>query len=567
MFVAKTFKQNVEMWMGSETRYQSLIDSFKDAYRICMENGGAKARVNELCLLELFAGLDGRHHLDLRRDAMLQQFKNIINCKSKDKEATLHSFYMFFRRVIDYYNVPSEQSVREISLMSWMLNPELYVYFNSEKIIAAAKEDTPNIKVNDGKIYRESIINLVYNKYQRILREIDVQAIEMLKQQAQYELSKGVVNTVFSDFIGSPASGNNVSTKREVRQSALPVRASDSQRPHVTGGCNVVLYGVPGCGKSFIINKALQKEIENERVTRIIFHQEYSYYDFVGQMVPDCNHTNGQSKFTFKEGPLAVAIRNAYGDPDNMHYLIIEEINRGNSAAIFGDLFQLLDRDETGRSIFEVSNRELAEYVYSNPDDKNPPESRMPMQVYIPSNLTIVATMNTADQNVCPLDTAFQRRWHMLFINNDFNGVEPGIQKQCDAHVLDTGVSWKKFCEVINEKILIDGRTVRSTEDKCLGVFFMRAAYFSDEATESLPGIIPRFADNSKVALFVGKVIKYLWDDVFRLSRNAIFEDAKFDDVVQKFSTSQGSDRFNIFKQEIREKLKDDEAGRTMSHN
>lgn len=556
LMAAREFKHYAEIWMNRGIGYRSLIESFKAAYRICIGRESASLDLKNGCLLELINSTSARITLDIQKENFKIQFEKIINARATIRWTALQSFGSSFKRVIDFYKIPDLQAVREISLISWMLNPNLYLYFRNKAIIEQSKRELLILEDVNKKIINRSLIGIVYRKHREITSKVRTKEIISLAKADSGNISQEYVNTILSDFIGdSELIGNNtVETDNGHNTLHLkPINIQPIQRK--TGGSNVVLYGVPGCGKSYIIDRALQKEIANGKVTRIIFHPEYSYYDFVGQMIPDCSNPNAQTKFKFKDGPFAQAIKNAYWDPNNMHFLIIEEINRGNSAAIFGDLFQLLDRDKTGESTFEVSNSELAEFVYSNSSENNVPKQPISKQIRIPSNLTIVATMNTADQNVCPLDTAFQRRWHMLFINNDFNSSESGIQEQCNAQIIDTGVSWKKFCEVINSKILMESKTVRSTEDKCLGVFFMRASYFSNDAHESLPGIISQFTNNSKIALFVGKVIKYLWDDAFRLSRTDIFEDEKFDDVVQKFSTAKGADRFNIFKQEIRRSL------------
>ena len=552
IMAAREFRRYAEIWMNRGIGIHSLINSFKEAYKICIGREAALLDFENGCLLELITSARARITLEIQKENIQIQFEKIINARAALRGPVLQSFGRLFKHVIDFYKIPDIQAVREISLIAWMLNPNLYLYFRNTEIIEQSKRELLILEDENRRIINRSLIGIVYRNYREITKEIATREIIGLAKVDASELSQDYVNTILSDFIGGTDSKiNNTSEIKPMRRTPAIITPVLRKK----GGCNVVLYGVPGCGKSYIIDNALQKEIANGKVTRIIFHPEYSYYDFVGQMIPACDNSNTQTKFKFKEGPFAQAIKNAYLDPENMHYFIIEEINRGNSAAIFGDLFQLLDRDKTGKSTFEVSNSELAEFLYSNSSENNVPKQPISKQIRIPSNLTIVATMNTADQNVCPLDTAFQRRWHMLFINNDFNSSESGIQEQCNAQIIDTGVSWKKFCEVINSKILMESKTVRSTEDKCLGVFFMRASYFSNDSHESLPGIISQFTNNSKIALFVGKVIKYLWDDAFRLSRTDIFEDEKFDDVVQKFSTAKGADRFNIFKQEIRRSL------------
>lgn len=124
-----------------------------------------------------------------------------------------------------------------------------------------------------------------------------------------------------------------------------------------------------------------------------------------------------------------------------MYYLIIEEINRGNAPAIFGEVFQLLDRDSDGFSEYGISNYEMANEVFRNPSQL----------VKIPSNLTIIATMNTSDQNVFTLDTAFQRRWKMKHISNKFEISEGSHAKDL---IQGTKIVWGAFATVINDLIV-----------------------------------------------------------------------------------------------------------------
>lgn len=204
--------------------------------------------------------------------------------------------------------------------------------------------------------------------------------------------------------------------------------------------------------------------------------------------------------------------------------MIIEEINRGNAPAIFGEIFQLLDRNSSGRSQYEISHDLIAHYVYGN-------ENQM---IYIPSNLSIYATMNAADQNVFTLDTAFQRRWIMKMIDNN---IENCTYK--NRVILDTGISWKAFNNTINEYILDVNKDGLSSEDKRLGAFFVREDELVDES------------------YFAEKVIKYLWDDVFKFNKNALFnpESNSLDKVLHKFKTNKGFERFNIFNEDIKSLL------------
>lgn len=215
-----------------------------------------------------------------------------------------------------------------------------------------------------------------------------------------------------------------------------------------TGAENILLYGVPGSGKSHEIKT---KYCDDEkRMERVVFHPDYTYSDFVGQILPRVEKDesgNDKLKYVFTPGPFTKMLKKAENDSDNYYYLVIEELNRGNAPAIFGEIFQLLDRkdkdefpaEEVGESEYGISNYEVAKEVYD--DEKHP--------VRIPSNMYILATMNTADQNVFTLDTAFQRRWNMRQIENNF-------EKSYHSKdiIAGTKVSWGAFATVINDMVI-----------------------------------------------------------------------------------------------------------------
>jgi len=257
-------------------------------------------------------------------------------------------------------------------------------------------------------------------------------------------------------------------------------------------GENILLYGVPGCGKSHTIKHEYCNN--PDYMQRVVFHPDYTYSDFIGQILPVIEKDeNGKEKITYKfmPGPFTTALKNAVNDVnDEMYYLVIEEINRGNAPAIFGEVFQLLDR-ENGESEYGITNFDIAKEVYG---DKN-------HEVKIPSNLMILATMNTADQNVFTLDTAFKRRWTMRSIENSFENCNFATKSVCG-----TNVSWESFVTAINNKIIDFGKDNISTEDARLGAFFVKENELEDKA------------------IFSEKVLMYLWNDAFKYNREKIFK-------------------------------------------
>ena len=400
------------------------------------------------------------------------------------------------------------------------------------------------------------------------------------------EQSKLIVSVIkVSDIHESYA---NPETRKKTWMSLLPASMQVS-----SGGQNffffnfssshtpsqIIYYGVPGCGKSYEVNKVINDELDKYGVTdkeyhkvRCVFHPEYCNADFVGQIYPYVKPDNGGVEYRFKPGPFAEIVRRAYRNPAEPFFLIIEEINRGNAAAIFGEMFQLLDRIRpedgpeelsgniynTGWSSYGVTNIDVNAYVRQkstdNPekieyDDSIPYGDKIKFinntAVRLPPNLSIYATMNTNDQNVFTMDNAFQRRFKSKMIRNVLDENSAQYKTEID----DTGVCWGDFREWINEKILLPQTAVLKADDKCLGGWFITG--------EKINGV-----DKIKKEDFAEKVLKYLWDDVFKRNKSGeIFvKDDKvksLSDLIDAFETSVGFESFEkIFKMNDVDKAK-----------
>lgn len=362
----------------------------------------------------------------------------------------------------------------------------------------------------------------------------------------------------------------------DAEQEGLALDESQLEQNRLATGCNVLLYGVPGSGKSWTIEHEYCKK--GTEVERLVFHPDYTYADFIGQILPVVA-SDGQVSYEFTAGPFTNILKGAYENPQTEYILVIEEINRGNAPAIFGEVFQLLDRKaekqeindngyQIGTSEYGITNANIAKIVYGDPGHK----------VRIPSNLSIIGTMNTSDQNVFTLDTAFQRRWQMRLIENNFENVD---QKLASAEILDTGITWEIFCTQINNVIVSNNVRMSSSEDKRLGAYFVRttdlmkdkkmgnlssgeyddlrrkesAKVITEDDKIRLAEIRDAMKQNRK---FPEKVIKYLWDDAFKFNRELIFETSEFrslESVIRAFMYAEGIARFKMFKQNIVDSL------------
>ncbi|HCY81663.1 MAG TPA: hypothetical protein DHV22_08695 [Xanthomarina gelatinilytica] len=267
---------------------------------------------------------------------------------------------------------------------------------------------------------------------------------------------------------------------------------------------NRILYGAPGTGKSFILNEQA-REYEKVRVT---FHPDMTYGQFVGMYKP-ISKADGNIAYKVVPGPFLRAIelaneKDELGEPKQV-VLIIEELNRSNCSAVFGDIFQLLDRRNDGYSEYaiELSN-DLQNYVSDLGVD-------IKQGFKIPPNLNLWATMNSADQGVFPLDAAFKRRWSMEYV-----GIDNGETILLDSRMIfnsKISIHWNDFRKTLNEFLV----ELAVNEDKLIGPFFLSGKELS--------------TPNG----FSGKLVLYLWDDVMRhKNRKRLFAQNSLSEIMKK---------------------------------
>ncbi|GAA8611894.1 hypothetical protein HpBT319_02760 [Helicobacter pylori] len=381
------------------------------------------------------------------------------------------------------------------------------------KRIISAEEDKIKETRLDYELKVDDILLFTYMSPKEYTLEI------ILPTDTRYNVLNGLINNskhllVFSENETSSLSDNKI-----------------DESVRIDGGKNIILYGVPGSGKSYTLQRDYCND--NSVVEKIVFHPDYSYSDFVGQIMPSVDDS-GIVSYKFNPGPFTNILKKAYHNPQIKHILVIDEINRGNAPAIFGEIFQLLDRLKHDKDGFKKGS---SEYAINNIDIANIVHNDKNASIRIPSNLWIIATMNTSDQNVFTLDTAFQRRFSMQLIENSFENVDDDFK---NMKILDTDITWQKFCTTINEKIAQNNEGLSSMEDKRFGVYFVN------------------IDDLKSKENFAHKVIKYLWDDVFKFDRNIIFDTIKFNTleaVVKNFTKEKGKTQFDIFSDDVKELL------------
>ena len=328
-----------------------------------------------------------------------------------------------------------------------------------------------------------------------------------------------------------------------------PIFSNESTSPvpsKVNEPRNLIFFGAPGTGKSYQLAQLAERCFDKRNVRRVTFHPDYTYAQFVGcykpitaerTMLDDKGNETFVSEITygFVPGPFLETYIAAVQNPNTNYLLVIEEINRANPAATFGDVFQLLDRDDAGRSEYDIAvPREMRDYFkvfipeYATNGNIPDPRELLAEQIRLkgeterlslPPNMFIWATMNSADQGVFPMDTAFKRRWDFRYM-----GINDGSAQIADIAVpVGTPakmVRWDALRRGIN-KVLLDAGV---NEDKLLGPFFISPSRLRDTA---------HFTQT-----FMDKVLLYLFEDAAKTKPTKVFAHdgrATYSDICDEF--------------------------------
>lgn len=314
-------------------------------------------------------------------------------------------------------------------------------------------------------------------------------------------------------------------------------QADVSAIPH-----QMIIFGPPGTGKSYKIHGRFNDVYATDtyaaalnlgsssQIVNAVFHPEYTYGDFMGRLLPT-SASDGKVRYAYRPGHFLLALSEAYkrwAKRENV-LLVIDELNRGNAAAIFGSIFNLLDRDDTGWSSYPIS-LSVMEYeaflqqLLPNAEEFNIPgaqvkmkseakmvdigsrlhgiqdkiverrddQDRLTFKVQFPPNFYLLATINTSDESIYYMDSAFKRRWDWEYMTQD------GVILKIDV---PEGLEWKDFRASVNRFIKREGTAVRRLDDKLLGPRFIKG---TDQ-------------DAQKIMLGrdLAKVMFHLWDSVF----------------------------------------------------
>ena len=484
---------------------------------------------------------------------------DLVGIRSNDKNAENLS------KCTDFYKLPTQTPV---GLERFETNGnDLLLEIPIETNNSLSESDLAEILANDKELKGTYAIHLFGIKYAKLIQEKNLDKKEIIRlsnigENYFYELAKGIgiYNLAVDEKYLRKTQLQNLQADKELLK-----KDSSSVSPSATSFTSpeqIIFYGVPGSGKSHEIKHKLETEYEIPEqqqdvfVERTVFHPEYTNADFIGQIIPKL--VQGKTDFVFKPGPFTSILKKALCDSQNRYVLIIEEINRGNAAAIFGELFQLLDRIDDasktashdgslntygkGWSEYFVMNSEINNYIRDSDDtfdgkalDINGIHFSANTGIRLPPNLSILATMNSSDQNVFTLDNAFQRRWDMKLIENVFGDTEEEINQRNAFVDSAKQITWEKFQTAINIKIgkMSEDAGLSSMEDKRLGCWFVKAVKQGNDYIISKD-------------LFAEKVLKYLWDDAFKFCREKVFNNyTNLESLTRDFK---GDKEFSVFK-------------------
>ena len=306
---------------------------------------------------------------------------------------------------------------------------------------------------------------------------------------------------------------------------------------------NRIIFGAPGTGKSFQLKQESTDGNHFANIERVTFHPDYSYGQFVGSYKP-VSDDEGGIRYEYVPGPFMRTLVKALesgknGDSAEKFLLIVEEINRAKVAAVFGDMFQLLDRTDAGDSVYEIQSSEdvrryLARELGGTKENYT--------SIKIPNNMYIWATMNSADQGVFPMDTAFKRRWEFIYLSINANEKKIAIEDlpiiNGDAKI----IKWNILRKSINNMLLKEGKV---NEDKLLGPFFISGEVFKNVCKENLD---KKNEDEQKKLIdafleaFNSKVLMYLFEDAGKMHQKKLFagidqNELTFSKVCEDFKT------------------------------
>lgn len=455
----------------------------------------------------------------------------ISKFRSNDLNPSKGKQIEFNKGVVDkFFNFTDSEHTVDFECHS-ILNTNLKENIHVEFKLSPSRGDYKIYQNNDGsKDLKDFFLETLHLESDKNLDDYFAIKKKTSTQYILYYLPKDIV---FSNFFSIASSDQNlfIPEKSEELKEEL-----ETLMPYQS-----IYYGAPGTGKSHSVKCETEAWEKKGRVVRTTFHPDSDYSTFVGAYKPTTESVQRYDiynkpmtrdgvpvmeqviTYEFVEQAFLQAYIDAWRNREEPEFLIIEEINRGNCAQIFGDLFQLLDRGNDGYSEYAIrADKDLQKHLskaFEDVEIEDYPNVKTGKELLLPGNLYIRATMNTSDQSLFPIDSAFKRRWDWKYVpiakGND-NGIELNWMIDIDGNLYD----WWTFVKTINKYVF----DTTNSEDKQLGFFFCKAKN----------GII-------SAETFVCKVIFYLWNDVFK---DFGFDSSIFADKEDEMNPKLSFDKF-----------------------
>ncbi|MBM0066769.1 AAA family ATPase [Alkalicoccobacillus gibsonii] len=484
-----------------------------------------------------------RHKKILKFTKVMDQLDLLISIKEEEFKKVL--FYWLTDKESDFEDIFQEKLIKafthfsEEAIFRLQIDKETDIKFMLNGIYQQITDHNSRIDIATGIEPKGSL---------RILQNILKDNLNyFLQKDSKQTHLKSAVNVAslneYSERINNYLPLTNVKLEIiEPQDQNEPLPAEKIDKPY-----NRIIYGAPGTGKSFLLNQDRKDFQENFK--RVTFYPNYTYSQFIGTYKPipiykehleshrftkdiikseDINRLNeineeykdfypivNETSITYEyvPGPFLKILVEAIKDPTKNYLLIIEEINRAQVSTVFGDIFQLLDRDENGKSEYALTiSNDMKNYLRREELELD--------EIYLPGNFYIWATMNSADQGVFPLDTAFKRRWDFQYLH--LNDGERLIEKEVEIGYLSKK-NWNNFRKALNDFL----SNVGVREDKLIGPFFINPNILDNPI---------KFQEQLKNKLFM-----YLYDDVNKFTTTKLFvqDVVKFSDLLDIYNNNE----------------------------
>lgn len=468
-----------------------------------------------------------KNRLKLNEDRGSGESKLFVGSKKKEQEYdaffenfnSTNKYYFYKENLIDYLKMIKIEYIAQ--KCNKYKNIDLKYYEEKIDFLESLDENVnfKAIKFVDNVRYYIRPDKRDQKLFDSILREIALPKISNLEITKEDNIFK------FNLCLNYEAIINRNSDDRKFIQTS-----GDIDKPHQR-----IFFGAPGTGKSYELNKEAREYFGND-YERVTFHPNYMYGNFVGAYKPFpkvLKNSDGSIKtdddgniqetitYEYIPGVLIKQLVKALKNPSKNYLLLIEEINRANVAAVFGDIFQLLDRNETGESeYFIATSKELQEYLkkefngFQLSEEVSKKLENDFNRLYLPNNLYIWATMNSADQGVMPMDTAFRRRWEFKYLG--INDAADLNKEEFDKYKFKINstevVKWDEFRRELNKKL----SSLNIPEDKLIGPYFISKSILEGTDLDKLTETIKN------------KVLMYLYEDAAKAFRSSLFAEGKY---------------------------------------